>query len=162
MPSQTLKQNKTKRQIKPPNTTEFDLCWSSTAGHEACPEVWFVYWVRLCWRKVIFLCKQIPIEDGFKNRDENLHMYTSTLSTGALSDLDLNSPVHAANLCEFIGPSVLLHLEGLISLGSFILNLSNDGVWTNHINFMWELLQLQTSWISPWMLTSVPDDFSVY
>ena len=63
-------------------------------------------------------------------------MYTSPLSTGTLSYLDLTSPVHAASLCELIGPSVLLRLEGLVSLGSSILILSKDAVWINHISIM--------------------------
>lgn len=63
-------------------------------------------------------------------------MYTSPLSTGTLSDLDLQRPVHAASLCEFIGPSVLLRLEDLVSLGSSILNLSKDALWINHISII--------------------------
>lgn len=42
------------RQGTSKGATEFIWCWLSTAGHEVCPQGWFVFSVRLHWRKLIF------------------------------------------------------------------------------------------------------------
>lgn len=62
MPRQSLRGQGTSK-----NTTEFVLCWASTAGHGTCPLVWFVYSVRLCWK--YFLCKYLSIGDNLWVRD---------------------------------------------------------------------------------------------
>lgn len=37
-----------------------------------CPLAWFVYIVRFCWRKLVFLGEQLPFADGFWVRDGGL------------------------------------------------------------------------------------------
>lgn len=49
------KQNKMRQNIYK-NVIEFILSLSATLGHEACPEIWRIYPVRLHWRKLIFAC----------------------------------------------------------------------------------------------------------
>lgn len=44
------------RQKSLQNIIEFVLDWPTTPGHVAYIEVWFIYPVRLCWRKLTSLC----------------------------------------------------------------------------------------------------------
>lgn len=53
-----IKFNQTKQEEKNlQNPTELNLCWQSIAGHRACPSMWFIYPMRLNWKKLNFpLC----------------------------------------------------------------------------------------------------------
>lgn len=37
------------KSLKKYHRLDFVLCWPTAAGHEACPEIWLLYPVRLQW-----------------------------------------------------------------------------------------------------------------
>lgn len=107
------------------------VCWPSIAGPGACPKVWLVYPVRLFWKELSFQleavisCRRLWVRNGGS-------------SPFPLSELRFicADPVHAASLCKFICISVLLCLDGLVSLVSLIptssWNLSASCSFLNH------------------------------
>lgn len=58
------------------NAIVFFLCWSSLAGHGACPEVWFVCPVGRHCRELVF---GFLFWDGFRSRHENSFSFLSVL-----------------------------------------------------------------------------------
>lgn len=58
----------------------------STAGHEACPYVLFVYTIRLPWRKLIFLSERLSTRDNFWLRNEGFCPLLSSKVTNSFGN----------------------------------------------------------------------------
>ena len=97
----------------------FVLCWSSTVGHEAYPQGWLMYTVRLHWEKTNF-----SFWSGWQLQ------ITSWLEGGtpcplslprdrATSSLNMDRPCPCCHsFLAIIYASVLMCLEDILSLGS--------------------------------------------
>ena len=59
-------------QDKLQNTTALIFCWPYISGNVVCPYEWFVFPVRLPWRKLIYHLQVVIIWKQFRIRDVDM------------------------------------------------------------------------------------------
>ena len=124
----------------PKDNTEFVWCWPSPGDSRACLQ-WFVFPLRLPWRKQIFIRKWLSIVDSFWVKNRSIHPLLSALWP------HLRKPhrpwAWCLSLCGFMSRSVPLYQESLDSLGppsSPVLKLFPQKIFLNHNSRIYRLL----------------------